>query len=126
MYMRKLGITHLRSRASLRIIIGILVVLAGLGSFHVVLAQSTSAQPQPPASTPQPANASSGKTGSSASIVTSTDREPQTVPPAAQGPSTNPPPPWPAPEPAQGQTPAKDNDIFKFYALAREVILHAT
>jgi Ca-activated chloride channel homolog len=130
MYMRKLGITRLRSRASLPIITGILLVLAGPGSFQVAFAQSTTTPPatQPPASTAQSTNTTSGKTGPSVSVVTSANQEPQTAPPAAQGPSTNPPPPWPAPEPPApgGQTPAKDNDIYRFYAVGQEVILHAT
>ena len=127
MYMRKLGITRLRSRAPLQVITGIIVLVAGLIAVQLAFGQSTTARPttQQPASTAQPANTTSSQTH--ASIMASAEQESQTAPPAALGPSTNPPPPWPTPVPAQGgQTAAKDNDIYKFYAVGQEVILHAT
>jgi Ca-activated chloride channel homolog len=117
MSMRNLGTTLLRSRVTIRVVIGIVfVLLAGLVFIHPADAQGTTAQDN------------------------------QQLPPAALGPSTNAPPPHPVapPEPAtqsgktpaagqkagtqsQGQGPsASDNGIYIFHAEAREVVLHAT
>ena len=124
MSMQNLGTTPRRSSPSTRVVTGIAVILlAGAVFVQHAGAQGTTAQ----------------ATQSSAAQSSST----QQLPPAALGPSTNPPPPHPvaAPEPTpkpggtsatgqqagQSQGPsANDNGIYIFHAEAREVVLHAT
>jgi Ca-activated chloride channel homolog len=125
---QNLGTTPRRSSLSTRVVTGILVVLlAGTVFVAIAGAQGTTAQ---------------GTQSSAAPSSTAQSSQTQELPPAALGPSTNPPPPHPiaAPEPppkprgaaagqqaGQSQGPAaNDNGIYIFHAEAREVVLHAT